>query len=236
MGANYSRKVRRRVVASLLVLAVVTVIGFSRPHSLPTEPAETRFQKLSVEGHTLASWSGPWACVHDRDSGLVWEVKTDDGGVHDGEWSYSWYQSQSVSLPSTSTSTSTSTSAFGVAGRGDCGFKSRGCDTQDLISISNQMQHCGFSNWRLPTLAEWQSIFLPPISDGYPKLRRDLFLNVKAGDYWSANQTKKLPTAYAHLGEGAISVNVFSLQQLRLPYRNAAFVMLVADVPPASTP
>ncbi|WYD80942.1 MAG: hypothetical protein V8K32_00820 [Candidatus Electrothrix gigas] len=33
----------------------------------------------------------PWACVKDNVTGLIWEVKTDDGGLHDKDDSYNWY-------------------------------------------------------------------------------------------------------------------------------------------------
>lgn len=35
-----------------------------------------------------------WACLKDTKTGLIWEVKTDDGGLRDKDWLYSWYDPQ----------------------------------------------------------------------------------------------------------------------------------------------
>ena len=34
----------------------------------------------------LGSAAGEWACTRDNATGLVWEVKTDDGGLRDMDW------------------------------------------------------------------------------------------------------------------------------------------------------
>src|SRR5690606_34936481 len=39
----------------------------------------------------LGSGPGDWACTRDNVTGLVWEVKTDDGGQRDKDWLYTWY-------------------------------------------------------------------------------------------------------------------------------------------------
>ena len=60
------------------------------------------FTKLESDGDELArqrvAWSNSgnegagsqWACVRDNHTGLVWEVKTDDGGIHDKDITYVW--------------------------------------------------------------------------------------------------------------------------------------------------
>jgi hypothetical protein len=53
------------------------------------------FTKLDNNGNPLPDQSvdyatTPWACVRDNVTGLVWEVKTDDGGIHDKDTTRSW--------------------------------------------------------------------------------------------------------------------------------------------------
>jgi hypothetical protein len=54
----------------------------SSPHS---------YTKLDENGNVLpdaAPW--PWAMVRDNVTGLIWEVKTDDGSIHDRDNNYTW--------------------------------------------------------------------------------------------------------------------------------------------------
>lgn len=51
------------------------------------------FTKLDVEGKAVAADADEWACVQDNVTGLVWEVKTTDGGLQYSDHTYSWYNS-----------------------------------------------------------------------------------------------------------------------------------------------
>ncbi len=60
-------------------------------------PNVQSFTKLDENGNDLpddAPW--PWAMVRDNVTALVWEVKTDDGSIHDKDNSYNWYGAQDV--------------------------------------------------------------------------------------------------------------------------------------------
>jgi hypothetical protein len=49
------------------------------------------YTKLDANGNDLldnAPW--PWAMVRDNVTGLIWEVKTDDGTIHDKDNTYTW--------------------------------------------------------------------------------------------------------------------------------------------------
>lgn len=53
------------------------------------------YSKLDASGNTLpddAPW--PWAMVRDNVTGLIWEMKTDDGSIHDMERIYGWYSAK----------------------------------------------------------------------------------------------------------------------------------------------
>ena len=49
------------------------------------------FTKLDANGKALAASAATWSCVRDNVTGLIWEAKTDDGGLRDKDWTYTWY-------------------------------------------------------------------------------------------------------------------------------------------------
>ena len=46
------------------------------------------YRKISSTGEPLPASATEWACVQDRITGLMWEMKTADGGLHDGLRTY----------------------------------------------------------------------------------------------------------------------------------------------------
>ncbi|MCI5122210.1 MAG: hypothetical protein D3908_13665, partial [Candidatus Electrothrix sp. AUS4] len=60
------------------------------------------YTKLDSDGQPLddqkaAYATTPWACVKDKVTGLIWEVKTDDSGLHDKDDRYTWYNTDTAS-------------------------------------------------------------------------------------------------------------------------------------------
>lgn len=51
------------------------------------------FTALDAGGQPTTPSAGatPHPCVKDNVTGLVWEVKTDDGGLRDQDWTYTWF-------------------------------------------------------------------------------------------------------------------------------------------------
>ncbi|MEM7705033.1 MAG: DUF1566 domain-containing protein [Pseudomonadota bacterium] len=87
--------------------------------------------------------STPWRCVRDEVTGLIWEVKTDDGMLRDSGWTYSWFDS---SLPASGL-------LQGFENGGSCS-DSANCDTEKYVAAVNSQTLCGASDWRLPTRTE----------------------------------------------------------------------------------
>ena len=52
------------------------------------------FTKLDGDATPLSPSASSWAMVRDNVTGLVWEVKTDDGTVHDRDDQYDWYDAR----------------------------------------------------------------------------------------------------------------------------------------------
>lgn len=111
------------------------------------------FTKISSTGNALPANATNWNCVQDNVTGLMWENKTDDGGLHDKDWSYSWYEPDN------------SKNGGGYAGRqnhGSCGNTS-GCDTYAYVNAVNAVGWCGFKDWRIPTVDELSGLGGDPV-------------------------------------------------------------------------
>ena len=72
------------ILALALPLALLPVSG---------QAESTPYVALDAKGKKTVPKTGPrpHPCVLDTASGLVWEVKTDDRGPGDKDWSYTWY-------------------------------------------------------------------------------------------------------------------------------------------------
>lgn len=140
------------------------------------------FTKISSTGAELPSTASEWSCVKDNVTGLMWEVKTDDGGLHDKDWTYTWYELDE-------------TKNGGFAGRqneGSCGSTSQ-CDTTGYVSSVNTATWCGVNDWRMPTHQELLSIVNFDKSD----LLIDplYFPNTQPVPFWSSSPAV-LPVGY----------------------------------------
>lgn len=202
------------------------------------QPAQHHFTKIDHAGESLPNWSGPWSCVCDKRTGLLWEVKTDSENIHDGLWTYSWYQENrkgdgefiSTSVNSSQLGTlSQRTPHQGTPNQGDCYFEEERCDTADLIRRTREEPLCGARNWRLPTAGELRSLVFADAKSGQPKIDTAYFPKTKRGDYWTSEQGESLQNVYKHLQQGARAISFVDGQSITIPHRNAAFVRLVSE-------
>jgi hypothetical protein len=146
------------------------------------------FTKLDVNGIPLANQSvaydsTAWACVKDNTTGLIWEVKTKDKGLHDFEQSYTWYIPDSTHLG-------------GFDGRVDdgnngCGGTLSECNTHSFINAVNSAGWCGAKNWRLPTLDELSSLI--NFNKRGPAIDSDFFPNTASRFHWTLSKAAIAP-------------------------------------------
>jgi hypothetical protein len=99
----------------------------------------TVYTKISNSGAPLPDTAIPgssinnWACTKDNKTGLIWEVKTIDGGLRDVRKKYTNY-------------------FFGENGYG------LNTNTDVFVEEVNKKTLCGASNWRLPTIDELMTL------------------------------------------------------------------------------
>jgi len=143
------------------------------------------FTKLDASGNALSSQNLPWdtagsetngtqwSCVKDNHTGLIWEVKTDVGGmdkinnIHHKDNTYQW---------------------GGITAIGKTASAPLGTYTNDwngLVDGSNASNLCGFNDWRVPTPSELHSITHSGIVN--PSIDTGYFPNTMGSGYWSSS-------------------------------------------------
>lgn len=105
------------------------------------------FTKLDSAGNPVPASVTDWSCVKDNVTGLIWEVKTGDGGLRDKHWRYAWYNSTGIN----------DGGSAGKANSGRC-FDENNCDTEKFVQQVNSQGLCGNNDWRMPTIKELKNI------------------------------------------------------------------------------
>lgn len=120
------------------------------------------------------------SCVTVSETGLTWELKTDDGGIHDKDNRYRW-------------------GGVGAEQTGK-GFYD---DWNNLLIASNKEKWCGFNDWRVPTIDELTTLLINTdnnLHDKTPVIDSAIFPLTLDAPYWSVS-------TYAHYPEHAHTVD-----------------------------
>ncbi|MBS3935309.1 MAG: DUF1566 domain-containing protein [Sulfuritalea sp.] len=135
-----------------------------------------RYVALDARGKPTAPRSGarPHPCVLDTATGLIWEVKTDDGGPADKDWTFTWFASRPDAFAIN----------VGYVNGGRCAAKSR-CDTEGYVAATNKRGLCGRRDWRLPGVEELEGLLRPATAGA--KIDPRFFPNTQANYYWTGS-------------------------------------------------
>ena len=159
------------------------------------------FTKVGSNGKRLAIQNGTWddngseaagtrwACVKDNVTGLIWEVKTNDSGLHDRDDTYTWYSTDSTTNGGESgyarASDASSHNDDNTCHGYDETDPSSYCNTQDYVARVNAQGLCGAKDWRLPTLGELRAI--ASLDRDNPATDTRYFPNTQPFLYWSSS-------------------------------------------------
>lgn len=137
---------------------------------------DSKYAATSENGEALEALPKSWPCVLDQFTGLTWEVKTEEPGLHDWRNTYSWYD------PFESND---ELDYRGMPDAGEC--HGSACDIFALVNAVNAVGHCGFNDWRVPLRDELASISDLLRAKTPPTGNTRYFPHLQAGEYWSVN-------------------------------------------------
>ncbi|MGC3836392.1 DUF1566 domain-containing protein [Moritella viscosa] len=106
----------------------------------------------------------------------MWEVKSviGSGHVNDADYIYSWFKSSDADF-----------NGHGVTENGGICVDSSSCDTEKFKIAMNDLDWCGYNDWRLPTRLELQSII--NYSQIIPAVETVFFPHTQNHYYWTAD-------------------------------------------------
>jgi hypothetical protein len=131
--------------------------GFSSTEDITVELycTEDNYVKVTEDGSEVSVDASEWQCVKDNTSGALWEVKTNDGGLHDKNWAYMHTSNLGENGVDPRDSWLAKEFACSLSPDTEDGEY---CHTEAYIAAVNTEGYCGRSNWRLPELDELKSL------------------------------------------------------------------------------
>lgn len=145
------------------------------------------YTKIANNGTELAADAKPgngasdWACTRDNATGLVWEVKTADGGLRDHKHTYAWFN----------TDPDINGGNAGFYGTDTCGgtlaaYKNR-CNTSSYVAAVNAAALCGYTDWRMPQPEELRALVDFGPSGEKAAIDPAYFPNLPGTFFWSTS-------------------------------------------------
>ncbi len=162
------------------------------------------FTKLGSMGNDLSASALEWSCVRDNVTGLIWESKTDDGGIHDKDELFSWYTSdESFFIPWANREKPSALTVYKKQKNKSIqckdyisGVEASYCNTEAYTERVNSVGLCGLNQWRMPDRRELISLLNSGRID--PSIDVEYFPYTASTLYWSSSpSTDFAPYAWA---------------------------------------
>lgn len=159
-----------RVRTRIIFLAGILSFGCGQESGPVAEFHDSKYSQVPVSGDVLGH------CTLDSITGLMWEIKSNEPGLHDWRNTYSWFD------PDESHS---ELDYRGTVDGGNCAGSD--CDTWDLVRAVNSQGYCGYHDWRLPSRDELLSISDLRKAASPPTVDTEYFPLTQTEEYWSSN-------------------------------------------------
>jgi hypothetical protein len=169
----------------ITIKSALTTILFIVPTALVLHCTAATYTLVDAKGQPTTTNA---RCATAADSGLTWELKTDDNGVHDKDNTYRWGGIGARQ---------TGAEQLGTEKTGKIFFD----DWNELLNASNSEKLCGFDDWRVPTIDELKTLVSSngQQSQGQPLQKQQLqidtaiFPHTLATPYWSVSTYQYYP-------------------------------------------
>lgn len=164
----------------------------TEPVTAPPSTDQGSYTLLDATGKTVTANA---RCATVQKSGLTWELKTDDGGVHDKDNVYRW-------------------GGIGAEKTGVIFFD----DWNDLLNTANTEKLCGFDDWHVPTIEELKTLVTH--TDKKPVIDTATFPLTLTVPYWSVSTYQNYPEHAQTVDFGSGASNYYNgFRGDRLPVR-----------------
>lgn len=117
-------------------------------------------------------------------------MKTDDGGLHDKDDEYTWYNTDPATNGGADGYADLENSCYGYNTVDSSIF----CNTEAYVNRVNAAGWCGASDWRMPTRKELESIVAYDLVS--PAIDTEYFPNAVSSHVWSGSSAENTNGAW----------------------------------------
>lgn len=181
------------LISILLIVNLLALTCYAVEHG--NEGSLAKKEDYSLLDKNGKPTSAAARCATIQESGLTWELKTDDEGIYDKDNVYRW-------------------GGIGAEKSGTIFFD----DWNTLLNAANKEKLCGFDDWRVPTIDELKTLVNNTTIK--PGVNPDIFPLTLAVPYWSASTYQNYPEHAQTVDFGTGASNYYSgFRGDRLPLR-----------------